>query len=96
MQSCLSAGADPDLLDYTAPFNHTAVLWAAWGGHAATLQALAELGADFEKRDRGERHALHIAASQALLPPAHDKIKVRRGASLSGACLGPPYLMIRR
>ncbi|KAJ1495990.1 ankyrin repeat-containing domain protein [Baffinella frigidus] len=79
LRACVRAGADPDLLDYTAPFNHTAVLWAARGGHVGALRALAELGADFEVRDRDGQHALHIAARWGHLGAVEAVVDITDG-----------------
>lgn len=70
-----------------APYNHTAVLWAAWGGHAETLEMLVEAGGSLEARDRREGTAMHIAARSVCVARCHFLVFIRVSISLCVAVL---------
>lgn len=79
LRTCLRAGARINAIDVNHPARLSPVLWAACGGCPRTLEALAELGADFEARDVNGAHALHLAAARGHVQAAAAVYQITDG-----------------
>lgn len=77
--ACIKAGASVNRLDYTAPYNHTAVSWACWGGFVGTLRMLVEHGGDLSVRDRFDQGLMHIAAAHGHTEVCQELFKMTDG-----------------
>lgn len=77
--ACIRAGADVNALDYTAPYNHTAVSWACWGGNVETLRMLVEHGGDLTVKDRLNQGLMHIAAANGHTEVCEELFRMTDG-----------------